>query len=582
MTAPRSLLTLFDSRFDAAAASVYAFRPVRVGIAMVLVPLMAMAISVTGALWWMLAAAIAEIGLISTTGPAARGEALSQRRRRACFVVYALAVPTWTGAGAMLWASDNTACQVAGAGFFAAHLLYIQALHARSLGALIPTTPSIFAPALAPLLVQQYSGWDQLYVMLTFGTIVGHALFGFYVTLKTAATLDEAQTETLAASRAKSDFLAKMSHEIRTPLNGVLGMTQSLLQDGRLEAGQREKLAVVEQSGGALLALLNDLLDISKIEAGKLELEVRAFDLAAALKSVVSTFSAVAADKGIGLRLEIDPEAQGAYDGDALRVRQIVTNLVSNAVKFTESGEVAVRAGASPDGRVRISVSDTGIGIDDETLGRLFAKFEQADSSTTRRYGGSGLGLAICREIAELMGGHIDVESAPGRGATFTVTLPLKPRRAPAPSARAEAEGGAERPVLTGLRVLAADDNATNRLVLKALLAPMDVDLTLVENGREALGAWQAEPWDLILMDVQMPEMDGVEATAAIRAAEQASGRPRTPIIALTANAMTHQVAHYLARGMDGHVAKPIDATSLYTAIAGGLAAREANEAATG
>jgi len=369
-----------------------------------------------------------------------------------------------------------------------------------------------------------------------------------------------------AATRAKSAFLATMSHEIRTPLNGVLGMAQAMAMD-ELADHQRQRLDVIRQSGESLLAILNDVLDLSKIEAGKLELEQAEFDIAELAQAAISAFSATAQAKGLDFELKVERGARGLYRGDSVRVRQILYNLVSNALKFTETGGVKI-AVARQGKRLLLSVSDTGIGVAADKLSGLFQKFEQADASTTRRYGGTGLGLAICRDLAELMGGAVRAESALGSGATFTVELPL-PRlgAAPAKSARP----AAARPVApvegVSLRVLAAEDNSMNQLVLRTLLEQIGVEPVIVGNGRDAVAAWAREPWDLILMDVQMPEMDGPTATGVIRARERAERRSRTPIVALTANAMAHQVAEYLHSGMDDFVAKPIEAGRLYAVI---------------
>jgi CheY-like chemotaxis protein/nitrogen-specific signal transduction histidine kinase len=387
--------------------------------------------------------------------------------------------------------------------------------------------------------------------------------------------LVKAKEEAEAATRAKSAFLATMSHEIRTPLNGVLGMAQAMARDELTDA-QRERLDVVRQSGEALLAILNDVLDLSKIEAGKLELERTEFEIVELSKAALGAFAATAQAKGLDFQLDVSRAARGVYVGDTVRVRQILYNLVSNALKFTESGAVKVAVGRRRQ-RLTITVSDTGIGIPAEKLAALFQKFEQADASTTRRYGGTGLGLAICRDLAEMMGGHIAAHSTPGEGATFTVELPLPKveRQAPkrATRKRAEPAAGQGRP----LKVLAAEDNGMNQLVLKTLLGQIGVEPVIVGDGRAAVAAWEAEPWDLILMDVQMPEMDGPTATGIIRAREAAEGRPRTPIVALTANAMDHQVSEYRAAGMDDFVAKPIEAGRLYEAV---VAAAEQAEAA--
>jgi len=375
--------------------------------------------------------------------------------------------------------------------------------------------------------------------------------------------LELARVKAEAANRAKSEFLANMSHEIRTPLNGILGMTQVMVRDAETSA-QRDRLQVIRQSGEDLLNVLNGILDLSKIEAGRLEIDNHVFDLAAMTRAACEPFAAVAAEKGLSFTVDLPSRAQGAWWGDGHRIRQVLSNLCSNAVKFTSSGGVAVRILCTPQG-VRFEIQDAGIGIPADRLGEVFDKFSQVDGSTTRRYGGTGLGLAISRELVEKMGGAIRVESEEGVGSTFIFDLPLQ--RAVKPetteSAAPAAISTGERP----LRLLAAEDNATNRLILTSLLEPFGVDVTLVENGRLAVEAAQVTDFDLILMDIQMPEMNGVEATGAIRRAEREAGRPATPILALSANVMAHQVEEYLAAGMNGVVAKPIQAETLFAAI---------------
>jgi PAS domain S-box-containing protein len=386
-----------------------------------------------------------------------------------------------------------------------------------------------------------------------------------------------AKEEAESATLAKSAFLATMSHEIRTPLNGVLGMAQAMAAE-ELSPAQRERLDVIRQSGESLLAILNDVLDLSKIEAGKLVLEHSEFDIEATARNGLNAFMATAQAKGLSLQLTVRRSARGVYLGDSVRVRQILYNLISNGLKFTDRGSVKVTFSRSA-GRLRLQVADTGIGVAPEKLARLFQKFEQADASTTRRFGGTGLGLAICRDLTELMGGSIRAESTSGQGATFTVELPLERVSAAAPGQSSAAECVKPEAAPGPVRILAAEDNAMNQLVLRTLLGQIGIEPVIVDDGRQAVEAWAREPWDLILMDVQMPEMDGPTAAGMIRARERAQRRARTPIIALTANAMAHQVEEYIQAGMDDFVAKPIEAARLYAVIEQVLAGGSGEEA---
>jgi CheY-like chemotaxis protein/two-component sensor histidine kinase len=372
---------------------------------------------------------------------------------------------------------------------------------------------------------------------------------------ETIENLRCARDEATAASLAKSTFLSVMSHEIRTPLNGILGMTQVMIRDTSDEQSL-SRLDIVQQSGEGLLAILNDLLDLSRIEAGKIELESIPFDMSEVLGGAYSAFTALANKKGLSLRLDIEA-IQGRYIGDPTRIRQIVYNLLSNALKFTEAGSVEIRA-RSIEGGLEIVVADTGIGIAPDQLSEIFREFNQADTSINRRFGGTGLGLSIARDLATLMGGSIMVESRLGEGSRFTVRLQVvrtgDPERATEPVEDAQPATIS----LGSLRVLAAEDNDVNQLVLRTILEQFGVTATVVKNGSEAVDAWAGQPWDVILMDIQMPVMGGVEATRLIRKQETEIQRKPTPIIAVTANNMTHQLPEYEAAGFSGLIAKPI------------------------
>jgi PAS domain S-box-containing protein len=378
-----------------------------------------------------------------------------------------------------------------------------------------------------------------------------------------------------AANRAKSEFLANMSHEIRTPLNGVMGVAGALANTP-LSTRQAEMVGIIEGSARTLEALLSDILDLARIEAGGLELRSEPFDLAAAVGACAALFEASAAAKGLEFHTRLSPAAGGWRLGDATRLRQILCNLLGNAVKFTAAGRVAldVREAA---GRLVFEVSDTGIGFDADTAARLFARFQQADGSITRKFGGTGLGLAISRSLAEAMGGSLEARAEPGRGATFTVTLPLPPSRAGG-CERAQGEGAEQAPDgdLAAMRVLLAEDHPTNRRVVQLILEAAGVELTCVENGAEAVAAAAGERFDLVLMDMQMPVMDGLTAIRAIRRQERLAGRAPAPIYTLTANAMPEHATASTEAGADGHVTKPVSAKALLACVQQVWAARGA------
>jgi len=371
-----------------------------------------------------------------------------------------------------------------------------------------------------------------------------------------------------AANRVKTEFLETMSHEIRTPLNGVLGMAQAM-EHSELSPIQQGRLAVIQESGQALLGVINAILDISRIEAGKMELARAAFSLDALADTLRRLYGGLAQDKGLDFTLEVSPLASGWRDGDEARLRQVFSNLISNAIKFTDTGGVTVRI-AGDDHELSCEVIDTGVGIPADRRTQVFEKFVQVDSSSTRRTGGSGLGLAICRQLVTLMGGRIAVEGPAAGGTRFIFD-------APCPRVAGLAEPGVAAPdpgpvVDDGLRILIVDDNATNRTVLEAMLGHLGVTCGAARDGEEAVDMWRAERWDAILMDIHMPRMDGLEAGRAIRALEASEPRLRTPILAVTASVLDHETDRYLGAGMDGFVAKPISAQRLVAALEAALA----------
>ncbi len=387
-------------------------------------------------------------------------------------------------------------------------------------------------------------------VLLAFG-LVGAVMI---------ARIRKAALEFLASHRSQSEFLANMSHEIRTPLNGVNAIAAALGKTS-LTASQAEMVGIIQGSGESLERLLSDVLDLSQIETGDVEVVTRPFHLGEAVRAVAALAGPRAQEKALDLILDLDPAAETVVVGDAVRVKQVLVNLLANAVKFTSEGYVAIAVRTDGPDRWRIDVQDTGMGFDPADKDRLFGRFEQGDRSRTRRHGGAGLGLTIAKHLVGLMDGEIDATGAPGEGSTFTVRLPMAVVAAPVQvDPEIEAEAAPDRP----LRVLLADDHPTNRRVVQVLFTDLPVDLVCVENGEQACDAFAVHRFDLVLMDMQMPVMDGLTAVRAIRERERLRGMSHTPIVMLTANALPSHQAASLSAGADLHMAKPIEAAKLF------------------
>ena len=566
---PRGLL---NEQLDIVGAESRATLGIRLALTVVSALLLGLNFGPAPAVIWLCAVAAGEAWTWGVTREPAAGRPNSTTNRLLYVGATVAVTLCWSGAAWMYWRTGSQALQLTCIAISASQMIHGQCFAFRSKLAL-GVLAGIPAALLIGLLTLDggFSGAPLLTVAVSLGLAVLYIFNSAVVNMRSAEALERAQQQAVEANQAKSAFLALMSHELRTPMNGVLGMAHALKQT-RLDDRQTAQVEMLIRSGDGLMAILNDILDVSKIEAGKLELEDIAFDLGEVGVRVIDLWRDTASAKGVELSYELAPGAPRWLSGDPTRIRQIMLNLVSNALKFTQVGEVrlSVRpliAQGEDTIRFEIAVSDTGIGITPEQQARLFRSFAQADAATTRRFGGTGLGLAICRQLTDLMGGEIAVDSEPDRGSVFRVILEL-PRADPVHLSEPQAESGD----LSHLTLLVAEDNPINQAVVRAVLEAVGARLETAKDGAEALDMLREKAFDLVLMDVHMPRMDGLEALRRIRAGE--TGDARQPVIALTADALPGEDQKLMAHGFDDVQPKPIQPMALIAAILDACEAR--------
>jgi len=510
---------------------------------------------------WALGAAAAEAGVWITSRPQRTASPTTQAQRLAYVVAVAWMNIVWWSLVVILWTSGQEAFRLAAVCLLAALLVHAQAFTSWSklLLLIVGGGAATILVALC-LAANGFAPSQRVVLVIAALMLVVYTAQAAVTNVRRGRAVEAARAQAERANAAKSEFLALMSHELRTPLNAMLGIAQTLTLEP-LTPRVKDQVELIEEGGRTLLALLNDVLDLAKIEAGKLEIAPITDDLAALCDRVVRLNLPLATEKGTTIDLVVDPSVPPALVFDPLRVRQCLANLISNAVKFTLAGQILVRVSCAPalDPErflVKVAVSDTGVGMDASTLARLFKPFEQGDAATARQTGGTGLGLSITRRLANLMGGDVAVRSAVGKGSTVTLTFACAVRETPA--------GAVASDPATSKRVLVVDDYTVNRKVVVMMLAPLGCQIAEAENGRSALSLLETQAFDVVLIDFNMPVMDGLEATRRIRA--QARLRD-LPVLCLTAGITEAERAAAIAAGMTGFIEKPIDMRSLIAAV---------------
>ncbi len=563
-----------DERVDEIALNSLKTIPARSAVAVGTGAVAAMNFGPLVGLGWLAAALLCEAWTWAVTQPHVRG-AVGPAQRIHYLVSLVSAVLVWTLLGMYAWRTDEPMQQAAAVAIWTSQLLCaasfaFQTPRGFAVIAAPPGIAMLVAPFVAPnaTVAQTITVFAMFVLCILYAVMTASQTAGFRRDLdRTQQSLRESEARAEASAQAKSEFLANMSHELRTPLTGIIGFADLLQQSAALGSVDQHRAALIHGAGATLLGVVNDVLDVSKMEAGALELDPHPFDLAAVVRDTAELSALQADAKGLWLRLDL-PDAPLVLVGDSNRLRQVLLNLVNNALKFTTEGGVVVAVRAGPERRgmrpVRVEVRDTGIGVSADQQQLLFERFAQADGSISRKFGGTGLGLSISRRLIEMMRGRIGVDSVEGQGAAFWFEIDLPTHTgeiAAAPAAPRREDSS-----LSPLRVLIAEDHPVNRELLKALLEPYDLCLHMVTDGAQAVQAARTGAFDLILMDVQMPVMDGVTATQRIRALEGAVAA--IPIVAMTANVFPDQIEAYRQAGMDGHIGKPIDPQALFDTLA--------------